>query len=224
MVQWQKMRCRRSRTGNMKKSFIGRLSTSAWLSVDIEGPGLGSPRICRIKRHQTDLQNDQPRDATILIVGGKICNSTSKTVAQVDGNKDGPKWRSKPPTRKNSHSQACPCLERTLKAHSKFWPLLTGRLRFFSWPLFPKRRLLQMKDTEPCRFARGFSGNFLALKLLGGDNDTASAVPILLNGRLVGTRANPVSFSRHSCTHKVASIRRSPAFLQGLFCNLQRLQ
>jgi len=32
------------------------------------------------------------------------------------------------------------------------------------------------EDTEPLRFARGFSGNFLAAQIAGGDNDTLSAV------------------------------------------------
>jgi tetratricopeptide (TPR) repeat protein len=35
---------------------------------------------------------------------------------------------------------------------------------------------LAVENDEPLRFARGFSGNFLAAQIAGGDNDTASAV------------------------------------------------
>lgn len=103
------------------------------------------------------------------MVGLRCATAHLKTVAQVETKMDQMAKQTTPVKFSPSRHALS---DRTLK-HIKVLAaalLVGGFSAAFQAPSFAD------EDTEPLRFARGFSGNFLAAQIAGGDNDTLSAV------------------------------------------------
>lgn len=75
---------------------------------------------------------------------------------------------------------------------------------------------LAQENSEPLRFARGFSGNFLAAQIAGGDNDTASAVQFFERA-LNRDPGNPVLIQQAFFLHLInGSIEEAAPFAEDI--------